>query len=68
MMMSFANQALSVKYLVEHGKKLERKVHRVPEEIDRAIAKLALDAMNIKIDTLTNEQIKYLKSWEQGTL
>ena len=68
MMMSFANQALSVKYLVEHGKKLERKVHKVPEEIDRAIAKLALDAMNIKIDTLTNEQIKYLKSWEQGTL
>jgi len=68
MMMSFANQALSVKYIIEQGKKLEPKVHRVPEEIDRAIAKLALGTMSIRIDALTNEQIKYLKSWELGTL
>lgn len=68
MMMSFANQALSVKYIIEQGKKLEPKVNRVPEEIDRAIAKLALDTMSIRIDALTNEQIKYLKSWELGTL
>jgi len=67
-MMSFANQALSVKYIIEQGKKLEPKVNRVPEEIDRAIAKLALDTMSIRIDALTNEQIKYLKSWELGTL
>ncbi len=65
--MSFANQALSVEYLVENGTGLEKKVYSVPEEIDRQIAKLKLDAMGIKIDNLTREQQKYLASWELGT-
>lgn len=65
--MSFANQALSAEYLVSHAKNLEKKVYRVPEAIDRNIAKLKLEAMGIRIDTLTAEQEKYLHSWELGT-
>jgi adenosylhomocysteinase len=65
--MSFANQALSVEYLFKHGKTLENKVHRVPLEIDRSIARLKLESMGMKIDTLTPEQEKYLTSWEMGT-
>jgi len=65
--MSFANQALSAEYMVKHGAELEKKVYGVPEEIDREIARLKLDAMNIAIDTLTPEQVKYLNSWEEGT-
>jgi adenosylhomocysteinase len=65
--MSFANQALSVEYIVKNADKLEKKVYRVPEEIDRQIAKLKLDAMGVKIDELTPEQVKYLNSWEEGT-
>lgn len=65
--MSFANQALSVEYMVKNADKLENKVYRVPEEIDRQIARLKLDAMGIQIDTLTPEQEKYLTSWEEGT-
>lgn len=67
MSMSFANQALSVKYLIEHGKQLKPKVFRVPEEIDRSIANLALKSMGFQIDELTEEQIKYLKGWKAGT-
>ncbi|MGQ9542824.1 MAG: adenosylhomocysteinase [Candidatus Bathyarchaeia archaeon] len=67
MMMSFANQALSTEYLAREGKGLSKAVHRVPEEIDRAVAKMALESMNIKIDTLTDKQARYLKSWEEGT-
>ena len=65
--MSFANQALSIEYMVKNADKLENKVYSVPEEIDRQIARLKLDAMGIQIDTLTPEQEKYLNSWEEGT-
>jgi adenosylhomocysteinase len=65
--MSFANQALSAEYIYKNSKKLERKVYSVPEEIDREIARLKLEAMGIKIDTLTKEQYKYLHSWQIGT-
>ncbi len=65
--MSFANQSLAVEYMVQHGQELEKKVYRVPEEIDRRIARLKLASMDIEIDTLTEEQEKYLRSWEAGT-
>ena len=61
--MSFANQALSVKYIIEHKGKLKAKVHNVPEEIDMKVAELKLKTMNIEIDKLTKEQEEYLKSW-----
>jgi adenosylhomocysteinase len=62
--MSFANQALAAEYLVTNGKSLEARVYRVPEDIDKRIAALKLQAMNITIDTLSAEQTKYLNSWE----
>ena len=65
--MSFANQALSVEWLVKHHAELERRVYPVPEEIDREVARLKLRAMGIDIDTLTEEQERYLNSWDQGT-
>lgn len=65
--MSFANQALSVEYMVKNGGKLEKRVYSVPEEIDREIARLKLLAMGVKIDQLTSEQVHYLSSWEEGT-
>lgn len=65
--MSFANQALSAEYMVKNADKLTNKVYGVPEEIDREIARLKLDGMGIEIDTLTEEQSKYLSSWEEGT-
>jgi adenosylhomocysteinase len=65
--MSFANQALSVEYMVKNADKLEKRVYSVPEEIDRQIARLKLDAMGVQIDSLTPEQVKYLNSWEEGT-
>ena len=65
--MSFANQALAAKFLAESGGKLQRKVYPVPEEIDQRIARLKLEAMEVKIDKLTPEQRKYLASWELGT-
>ncbi|MDI6848567.1 MAG: adenosylhomocysteinase [Candidatus Saccharicenans sp.] len=65
--MSFANQALSVLYLKQHGRELEKKVYPVPGEIDREIARLKLDSMGIRIDRLTSEQKKYLKGWREGT-
>jgi adenosylhomocysteinase len=64
--MSFANQALSVEYLIK-TKKLPPKVYSVPAKIDEAIAKLKLNALNIKVDDLTAEQKKYLKTWKTGT-
>lgn len=64
--MSFANQALSVEYLVKK-KALEKKVYPVPPQIDKRIARLKLKSSGIKIDRLTKEQEKYLKSWELGT-
>ena len=62
--MSFANQALGAEYIVREGRNLENKVYRVPEEIDRDIAALKLQAMGITIDELSAEQDKYLHSWE----
>ncbi|MDD2522371.1 MAG: adenosylhomocysteinase [Anaerolineaceae bacterium] len=65
--MSFANQALSAEYFLKHRASLENKVYDVPEEIDREIARLKLDSMGINIDVLTDEQVRYLSSWEEGT-
>lgn len=65
--MSFANQALSVEYMVKNADKLEKKVYGVPGEIDKEIARLKLNAMGVKIDKLTPAQEKYLNSWEEGT-
>lgn len=63
--MSFANQALSAEYLVKEGAALEHRVYRVPEAIDREIARLKLRALRIEIDTLTDEQRRYLDSWQE---
>jgi adenosylhomocysteinase len=65
--MSFANQALSCEYMIKNHDKLENNVYSVPEEIDKEIAKLKLEAMGIRVDVLTTEQVKYLNSWEEGT-
>jgi adenosylhomocysteinase len=65
--MSFANQALSVKYIVESHKKLKNEVYKVPEEIDNMVARLKLESMGMKIEKLTKEQEKYLSSWSMGT-
>jgi len=65
--MSFANQALSAEYIARKGRKLETRVHRVPLEIDREIARLKLASMGIGIDRLTREQEAYMASWREGT-
>ncbi len=65
--MSFANQALSAEFAVQNAAKLERKVYEVPREIDDEIARLKLETMGIAIDTLTEEQARYLASWDEGT-
>jgi adenosylhomocysteinase len=65
--MSFANQALSVEYLVKNHKQLKKLVYPVPVEIDREVAKLKLKSMHTEIDTLSAEQEVYLNSWSEGT-
>jgi adenosylhomocysteinase len=65
--MSFANQALSAEYMAKECRNLQKKVYPVPGRIDREIARLKLQSMNVDIDTLTPEQEKYLSSWEMGT-
>jgi adenosylhomocysteinase len=65
--MSFANQALSAEYVVQNASSLEKKVYVVPEEIDNEIARLKLATMGVEIDQLTEEQAKYLASWDEGT-
>jgi adenosylhomocysteinase len=65
--MSFANQALCVEHLARHHGELERRVYDVPSEIDAEVARLKLHAMGVAIDTLTEEQLRYLSSWEEGT-
>lgn len=65
--MSFANQALSAKYLADNKAVLQNLVYSVPEEVDKEIARIKLDSMGIQIDTLTSEQVRYLNSWEEGT-
>ncbi|MBM3145191.1 MAG: adenosylhomocysteinase [Chloroflexi bacterium] len=65
--MSFANQALSAEYMVKNADKLKKTVYSVPEEIDAEIARLKLASMGVEIDVLTEEQIAYLNSWQEGT-
>jgi adenosylhomocysteinase len=65
--MSFANQALAAEYMLQHSKELQPQVYAVPEPMDREIARLKLESMGVKLDTLTAEQAKYLDSWDQGT-
>jgi adenosylhomocysteinase len=65
--MSFADQALSVEYMVKNHKSLENKVYSVPEELDKKVARLKLESMGVKIDRLTTEQEEYLASWSEGT-
>ncbi|NWF58416.1 MAG: adenosylhomocysteinase [Fischerella sp.] len=65
--MSFANQALGCEYLVKNKGKLEPGIHSIPTEVDQEIARLKLQAMGIKIDSLTPEQVEYINSWTSGT-
>lgn len=65
--MSFANQALCAEFLWKNGKNLEKKVYKVPDEIDKEVAALKLGSAGISIDELTEEQRIYLSSWEMGT-
>ena len=67
MALSFCDQALGVEYGVKNRGKLEPKVYRLPDEIDLEVARLQIESMGISIDTLTDEQIKYLASWQEGT-
>ena len=65
--MSFANQALAAEYMLRNADSLQKTVYSVPEPIDQEIARLKLDSMNVAIDTLSPDQVKYLNSWEEGT-
>ncbi|GAC1446200.1 MAG: adenosylhomocysteinase [Pyrinomonadaceae bacterium] len=65
--MSFANQALSVEFLIKNKGKLTPGVHLLPQEVDEEIAHLKLRALGMQIDELTSEQMEYLSSWEMGT-
>jgi len=65
--MSFANQSLGAEYLVNNAGTLTKDVHRVPEAVDREIARLKLETMGAQVDELTAEQRKYLASWDMGT-
>ncbi len=65
--MSFANQAMSAEYMVKNHDKLEKKVYSVPEELDKKVAKMKLEAMGAQIDRLTPEQEEYLAGWSEGT-
>ena len=65
--MSFANQALSAEYMMKNAETLQNQVYSVPDDIDREIARIKLEAMGIELDVLTEQQVKYLNSWEEGT-
>jgi adenosylhomocysteinase len=65
--MSFANQALCAEHLVKNHKQMEKKVYKVPEDLDKRVAKLKLESVGVKIDRLTSEQEEYLASWSEGT-
>lgn len=65
--MSFANQALAAEYMNKNAKSLEKKVYSVPEAIDQEIARLKLASLNVKLEKLTPEQVKYLSSYDMGT-
>lgn len=65
--MSFAGQALAAKYLIDNKGKLENRVYAVPAEVDQQIAAIKLQSMGINIDTLSNRQVQYMNSWQEGT-
>ena len=65
--MSFADQALSAEYMVKNYKSLENRVYKVPDDLDKRVAKLKLESVGIKIDKLTPEQEEYLAGWSEGT-
>ena len=65
--MSFANQALAVRYIAENADRLAPGVYDVPEDIDKEVARLKLDSLGVRIDQLTDEQRRYLASWDVGT-
>jgi adenosylhomocysteinase len=65
--MSFANQALAAEYGAKNHESLPPTVHVMPAEIDREVARLKLEALNVKIDTMTPEQARYVSSWQEGT-
>ncbi|MEA2662729.1 MAG: adenosylhomocysteinase, partial [Chloroflexota bacterium] len=65
--MSFANQVLSIEYLLKEGTRLKPDVYPVPEDLDALIARLKLEAMGMKIDTMTDAQRTYASSWKAGT-
>ena len=65
--MSFANQALGMEYIIKNHDKLENKMYTLPRSVDDTIARLKLESMGIQIDTLTEEQERYLNSWSEGT-
>jgi adenosylhomocysteinase len=65
--MSFANQALAAEFVAKNHAGLSSQVYTVPEDIDREVARLKLEALGIHIDPMTSEQAKYVTSWEEGT-
>ncbi|HMM28237.1 MAG: adenosylhomocysteinase [Chloroflexota bacterium] len=65
--MSFANQALGSEFMLVEGKNLENRVYTIPEAIDQEIARLKLESMGVMIDTLTEQQVRYLHQWQEGT-
>jgi len=65
--MSFANQALSAEYVAQNHASLEARVYTVPKEIDDEIARLKLESMAFAIDELTDEQRRYMDTWDEGT-
>ena len=67
MAMSFCNQSLACEFLVKNKGKLKPQVYTLPVEIDDDIARLQLEAMGIKIDSMTSEQKKYSETWQEGT-
>ncbi|MCC6613608.1 MAG: adenosylhomocysteinase [Anaerolineae bacterium] len=65
--MSFANQALAAEHMLRNGSDMSPQVYRIPEDVDKEIARIKLEAMGIHIDKLTSEQETYLNQWEEGT-
>jgi adenosylhomocysteinase len=65
--MSFANQALGAEFMIRNGSDMKPQVYRIPEEVDKEIARIKLEAMGVRIDLLTPEQERYLSQWEEGT-
>ncbi len=65
--MSFSNQALAAEYIAKNWDQLERRVYRMPKELDREVARLKLETMGVRIDTLTEAQKRYLSDWREGT-